>query len=116
MIKVDKCGNIAITQGDSGTIKQTLWIDKNKSEIFTLSEGEYIELFVRVIAGGEPVLAKRASEQYEDGAILFYFTSQETAALARGEYIYDTALFSDDPEKKNTYAGGDVKKRTFSIV
>lgn len=116
MIKVDKCGNITITQGDSGTIKQTLWIDKNKSEIFTLSDGEYVELSIRAVVGGEPVLTKRASEQYGDGAILFYFTAQETAALRRGAYIYDTALFSDDVERKNTYAGGDVKKRTFSIV
>lgn len=116
MLKIDKCGNISITQGDSGTIKQTLYISPDKTEIFRLCEGEYIEFNVRMVAGGEPVLTKRTSEQHEDGAVLFYFTAQETAAFTRGEYVYDTALLGDSEDRKNTYAGGDKIKRTFAVV
>lgn len=116
MLKIDEIGNISITQGDSGLIKQTLYIDENKANIFRLSEGEFIEFSVRMLAGGEPVLVKKTSEQHEDGAVLFYFTAQETAALTRGEYVYDTALLGASEERKNTYAGGDEIKRKFAVV
>ena len=116
MLKIDKCGNISITQGDSGLIKQTLYIDASKTNIFKLSDGETVVFSVREIAGGEPVIEKRTAEQHEDGSVLFYFTAQETAALAIGEYVYDTALLGDSQDRKNTYAGGDKIKRTFSVV
>lgn len=116
MLKIDENGNISITQGDSGIIKQTLYIDKKKTDIFRLSDGEVIEFSVRMLAGGEPVLLKSTSEQHKDGAVLFYFTAQETAALSRGEYIYDTALLGASEERKNTYAGGDEIKRKFAVV
>ncbi len=116
MLKIDKCGNITITQGDSGLIKQTLYIDATKTNIFRLSDCESVVLSIRAIAGGEPILEKKTSEQHEDGSVLFYFTAKETAALAMGEYVYDTALLYDKQDRKNTYAGGDKIKRTFSIV
>ena len=116
MLKVDEFGNISITQGDSGVIKQPLYTDETLTEIFHLSDGESIVFSVRMLAGGEPIIQKKTSEQHADGSVLFYFTASETEALARGEYIYDTALISDNLDKKSTYAGGDEVKLKFSVV
>lgn len=116
MLKIDTSGNISITQGDSGTIKQTLWADADKTRLFELAEGQSVEFCIRSVAGGDPVITKETAEQQTDGAVLFYFTSQETASLSRGEYIYDTALVGAEIDKKNTYAGGDYCKRKFLVV
>ena len=117
MFKVDKFGNITVTQGDSGVLVQFLWEDKEKSNIFRLSEGEKIVFSVRPLAGAEPVIAKETTTQNPDGSVMFYLAAQETAELSRGEYVYDTALcFVDDNSQKNTYAGGGKVKRTFTVV
>lgn len=117
MFKADKCGNITATQGDSGVLVQFLWEDEEKTTIFRLSEGEKIVFALRSLAGADAIILKETSAQNEDGSVMFAFTAQETAALSRGEYIYDTALcFVGDETQKNTYAGGGKIKRTFTIV
>lgn len=117
MFKADKCGNITATQGDSGVLVQFLWEDEEKTNIYRLSEGEKIVFALRSLAGADAIILKETSAQNEDGSVMFAFSAQETAALSRGEYVYDTALcFVGDDSQKNTYAGGGKIKRTFTIV
>ena len=117
MFVTDKCGNITVTQGDSGVLVQTLWEDEEMTTLFRLSEGEKIVFSLRPLVGTEPILVKETSSQNADGSVMFLFTSQETAALGRGQYVWDTALcFENDDTQKNTYAGGGKIKRTFTTV
>lgn len=116
MQKIDELGNIEVTQGDNLTIPLVAYTDETHSEVYFLKENEYFALSVRIIAGSEPVIYKTNKTQDDSGGFSFDFLPEETAALTRAEYIYDVALMNDSGDLKNTFLGGEERKRTLRVV
>lgn len=116
MLKIDKDGNITITQGDSFSIEVAPFTDETHSETYTLGEGEYTVLSVRPVPGAAAILEKRVDVQTAQGGLVYDFMPEETASLRREAYVYDIALYAADGTYRETFIGGGVLKTTLKVV
>lgn len=116
MQKIDELGNVTVTQGDNLTIPLVAYTDETHTEAYILKDDEYFAFSVRVIAGSKPVIYKENKVQDDAGGFSFDFSPDETAALIRGEYVYDVALMNESGDLKNTFLGGEERKRILKVV
>lgn len=78
--------NISMTRGDSGTLIVSL------SGGATLTDGDKIELTVRVTpTNSERVIHKTVTE-FKDGKAVIAFAPEDTGQLAFRTYVYDVQL------------------------
>ncbi len=95
---------ITIASGNQVEIAITP-LNVETGEPYLLSEGQKVVFSVRQYKDYDPVIIKESDLQGEDGAVVFYFSSDETN-VPRGSYCWMADLVDNGGEIIDTFIGG----------